>query len=216
MIPPFTGNYPVSNPFGEYDPIAYANYPGKRHPGNDYPLPMRTPLYAAISGRVTVFDRPKGVKVGRGKEVSIAGGPYVKNECHLDEIVVQPGQYVNEGDLIGYSGNTGFSTGPHLHSELLINGVYVDQEKHFNKGEGMVFITDEALKDFQIHKKISLDAQPYKLALEASKAWPDIKKNGVLPVVDDLWQFKQDVLKQVDRSATAEAKLEEIRKIIGG
>ena len=40
MIRAFKGDYPVNNPFGIYDAIAYAAYPGFKHPGTDYPLPF--------------------------------------------------------------------------------------------------------------------------------------------------------------------------------
>lgn len=130
MQKPFKGNYGVSNPFGVVDWGAYGNYPDGKHSGTDYPLPIRTPLYAAISGFVTAYDRSASIKTGRGKEVVITNGPMEKKECHLDEITVKSGQFVKKGQLIGYSGNTGYSTGPHLHSELKINGVYIDQEKY--------------------------------------------------------------------------------------
>ncbi len=46
--------------------------------------------------------------------------------CHQSEIQVEEGQFVKAGDLIGQIGTTGRSTGPHLHWELIVNGVQVD------------------------------------------------------------------------------------------
>jgi murein DD-endopeptidase MepM/ murein hydrolase activator NlpD len=136
----FTGNYPVSNPFGVYDPEAYANYPGGKHPGNDYPLPANTQLIAPISGWVTVYDRPASLKSGRGKEVVITNGAIERKACHMNRIDVQNGQFVQVLTPIGLSGNTGYvlpqptpqtpHAGSHLHSEEKVNGVYVDEETY--------------------------------------------------------------------------------------
>lgn len=144
MRRPYNGSFPLTRPFGEYDPVAYANYPNKQHPGADYGLPANTPLFAAISGRVTVFDRDASVRFGRGKEVVITNGAVVKKECHMNRIDVANGQWVNAGDPIGVSGNTGYvlpvptpqrpNNGAHLHSEVLTNGTYVDPEVEFQKG----------------------------------------------------------------------------------
>lgn len=140
---PFDGTYKVTTPFGVYDPV-YANYPGSRHPGTDYALPMRTRVLAAMDGNVTTYDRNPDITTGRGKEVVITNGAYEKKECHLAQIVVPNGTWVREGALIAYSGSTGYSSGPHLHSELKINGQYVDQEKYLNEGSFMDFNSGDA------------------------------------------------------------------------
>ena len=49
---------------------------------------------------------------------------------HLSGFAVSAGQNVSKGQLIGYSGNTGFSTGPHLHWGLKVNGSYVDPRSY--------------------------------------------------------------------------------------
>lgn len=149
---PFTGDFPVTNPFGVYDPIAYANYPGQKHSGVDYGLPMRTPIYAAMDGVTNVFDRDPSIKTGRGKEVVIVNGNRQKKECHLDEIVVGRNVDVKQGQLIGYSGNTGYSSGPHLHSEYLIDGQYVDQEQYITEEVPMPATGEETTRAFLMCK----------------------------------------------------------------
>lgn len=147
----FAGTYPVSRPFGEYDPIAYANYPGQEHSGTDYPLPTGTPLLAGMSGIVTIYDRDPAIKVGRGKEVRIKFANLERRLCHMSRIDVKNGDFVREGQPFGVSGHTGYVVdaqgnvgtpgGAHLHDELLVNGEYTDLEKYLkeaNMDEGTV------------------------------------------------------------------------------
>lgn len=152
MIRAFKGSYPVSRRFGVVD-SAYKNYPGSRHPGTDYPLPVNTPLYAGIAGTVTVIYR--STYVGRGNEVIITNGNIVRKYCHMNRIDVKNGQKVTEGQLVGLSGNTGYvlprptasnpNAGAHLHDELLIDGTYIDLEQYL-KGGSMAILTKEEVK----------------------------------------------------------------------
>lgn len=142
----FDGNYPVTREFGVKDP-AYANYPGSKHPGTDYGVPANTPLKAGISGWVTTYDRPAGIKVGRGKEVIITDGDTERKYCHMNRIDVPSGRYVSEGTTVGLSGYTGYVVdaqgkvgtpgGAHLHDELLIDGQYLDLEEQNLEEEEM-------------------------------------------------------------------------------
>lgn len=132
----------ITRPYGEYDPVAYANYPEKKHPGTDYNLAAGTPLVAGMSGTVTTYPRGR-TTTGRGNEVVITNGNMQRKTCHMNAIYVQTGQKVNEGDPIGLSGNTGYvlpaptaqnpNAGAHLHDELLIDGKYVDGEKYLKE-----------------------------------------------------------------------------------
>lgn len=140
----FNGTYPITTPFGVYDAQAYANYPGKKHPGTDYALPPGTPLYAGMSGIVTAYDRDPNLKVGRGKEVSIGFANMSRRTCHMSRIDVANGQFVREGQQIGLSGFTGYvvdakgkigtSGGAHLHDEFVLNGAYADLEEYLKEG----------------------------------------------------------------------------------
>jgi len=106
---PFDGNYPITQKYGE----KYTNEAG--HNGIDYALPMGTPVLAAADGIVY----SAGIdSTGYGNCVMLkhdwnAGTVY----AHLQNWNVVAGQSVKAGDVIGHSGNSGNSTGPHLHFE---------------------------------------------------------------------------------------------------
>ena len=109
LIKPFKGDYPITQRFGDTftDP--------KGHRGIDYALPVGTPVLAAADGTV---ERAGADSTGYGNMVLIRhtwndGTVY----AHLRNWAVQPGQQVKAGEIIGYSGNTGNSTGAHLHFE---------------------------------------------------------------------------------------------------
>lgn len=90
------------------------------HDGMDLGGPKGSPIYATGNGQVT-FDT--GVKSGYGKQILIDHGyGYKTRYAHLSKINVTPGQYVKRGEVIGLLGNTGRSTGPHLHYEVIYMG----------------------------------------------------------------------------------------------
>lgn len=134
--------YGISNKFGDYDPVAYANYPGKRHPGTDYVAPNNARTKAVISGVVSeVFIRSNQTS-GRGNEVRIRSGNVELRYCHLNGIYVEVGQKVKIGDVLGLVGWTGYvipksPAGAHLHIEMLVDGQYVDIETNL-KGVSIV------------------------------------------------------------------------------
>jgi len=101
----------------------------KMHPGIDFAASIGTPVYATADGKVAVVD----VKFsGYGKLVEIDHGfGYRTRYAHMHDFAVSVGQNVKRGDLIGYVGNTGLSTAPHLHYEVHINGVQVDPVHYF-------------------------------------------------------------------------------------
>lgn len=100
----------VSSPFGlRRDP-----FHGMRrfHAGVDLDAPSGTNVYAAASGLV-VYAGSQG---GHGKQIVVDHGDGVRTHySHLSQILVDPGQTVEEGDAIAHVGSTGRSTGPHLH-----------------------------------------------------------------------------------------------------
>lgn len=101
----------------------------KMHSGIDFAAPIGTPIYATADGKVVVVD----VKFsGYGKMVEIDHGfGYRSRYAHMHEFAVRTGQNIKRGDLVGYVGNTGMSTAPHLHYEVHINGVQVDPVHYF-------------------------------------------------------------------------------------
>lgn len=93
------------------------------HIGLDYKCHLGDPLYAADSGLVTIA----GWNGGYGILVEVNhGNGFLTRYGHFSQLVVGPGQAVHQGDLLGYCGSTGWSTGPHLHFEILLNGVPQD------------------------------------------------------------------------------------------
>jgi murein DD-endopeptidase MepM/ murein hydrolase activator NlpD len=98
------------------------------HHGLDYVAPIGTPVSSIGDGKVTYA----GWKGGYGNLVEIKHpNNYMTRYGHLSKIApgIKAGKYVKMGDFIGNSGNTGLSTGPHLHFELHINNVPVDPLK---------------------------------------------------------------------------------------
>ena len=90
------------------------------HEGMDFSADTGTPVYATGDGKVT----SAGWESGYGNSIDINHGyNYLTRYAHLSEILVKPGQNVKRGDLIGKVGNTGKSTGSHLHYEVRLRGV---------------------------------------------------------------------------------------------
>lgn len=99
------------------------------HKGVDWAVPIGTAVVASNAGTVTKAGWASGygyavyIKHADGRETRYA---------HLSKVLVKAGQTVSQGQRIALSGNTGRSTGPHLHFEIRINGVAVDPLKHLN------------------------------------------------------------------------------------
>ncbi len=101
----------------------------KRHTGVDFSLPQGNPVYATGDGKVKFT---KSSFNGYGKQIEIDHGfGYVTKYAHLQEFLVKSGQTVKRGELIAYSGNSGKSTAPHLHYEVIIDGKHVNPVYYF-------------------------------------------------------------------------------------
>jgi murein DD-endopeptidase MepM/ murein hydrolase activator NlpD len=112
----------VSSGFGyRIDPV----YKDRRlHPGLDFTAPIGTPIYAAADGVVKDAGFNTG---GYGNRVLINHGfGYETLYAHMVRIKARVGTKVKRGEVIGYVGSTGKSTGPHLHYEVHKNGVQLD------------------------------------------------------------------------------------------
>ena len=96
----------------------------KFHEGVDMAAPQGTPIYAAKDGKVTTTSFQAG---GAGYYVSINHGDgFSSIYMHMTHYIVKPGQHVSAGQVIGYVGSTGGSTGPHLHFGISYNGQYIN------------------------------------------------------------------------------------------
>jgi murein DD-endopeptidase MepM/ murein hydrolase activator NlpD len=112
---------PITSYFGyRYHPILHFT---RFHAGVDIGAGWGAPIVAAGDGRVI----GAGWSGGYGREVEIAhGGGITSIYGHMSEIVAQPGSFVRAGQLIGYVGSSGLSTGPHLHFEIRQGGTPVN------------------------------------------------------------------------------------------
>ena len=115
----------VASSFGEReDPI---NGEGAFHSGLDIDAPWGTPVRAAADGNVS--DASMGA--GYGREVVLNHGHGVETVYgHLSSVAVVPGQHVARGQVIGYVGQSGRATGPHLHYEVRVHNVPVNPHKY--------------------------------------------------------------------------------------
>ena len=94
------------------------------HKGVDLAADYGTIVHAAAAGTVVSAGYEEG---GYGVKVDIDhGNGYHTWYAHLSSVSVQPGQHVYKGQVIAASGNSGFSTGPHLHYQLMLNGTPID------------------------------------------------------------------------------------------
>ena len=97
---------------------------GRIHEGVDIAVSVGTPVAATMSGRVT----QAGNYGAWGNMVMVQNGPWEIIVAHLSEVNVRLGQEILTGSALGKSGNTGFSTGPHVHYEVRYNGMPIDPQ----------------------------------------------------------------------------------------
>jgi len=111
----------ITSGFGlRYHPILHFS---RMHRGIDFGAGYGAPIVAAADGQVA----SAGWSGGYGRQVRIAhAGGIVTTYSHMSRTVAEPGSFVHQGQLIGYVGSSGLSTGPHLHYEVLRNGTAVN------------------------------------------------------------------------------------------
>jgi murein DD-endopeptidase MepM/ murein hydrolase activator NlpD len=126
----------------------------RMHKGIDFAVPVGTPVMASGSGTVKVAGRSSGygnyMRIDMGNGYGFAYG-------HLSRFApgVRPGSHVHQGEIVAYSGNTGLSTGPHLHYEILQNGTQVNPLK-VKVAQGRI-LAGHALRDFLL-TRLHIDA----------------------------------------------------------
>jgi len=111
IIKPFKGDFPITQKFGEalswY--IKIAGYP---HNGIDFAMPDGTPIYAISPGVLTYADN---VPDADGLGINLKHEWGMSQYWHLSKLIAKIGQRVKQGELLGFSGHSGWATGPHLH-----------------------------------------------------------------------------------------------------
>lgn len=114
---PTNGGTITSNYGGRSDPFGNRSYDW--HPGIDIANDYGAPVYASAAGTV----EEAGWVSGYGRYIRLQHGyGYETAYGHMSALAVQAGQNVKKGDVIGYVGSSGYSTGPHVHFEVLVNG----------------------------------------------------------------------------------------------
>ena len=132
------------------------------HRGVDIAVPTGTVVYAAHDGTVTqaAYDSYYGNYV-----VITDSKGYTTKYAHMDSLTVSAGQSVKKGDTVGESGNTGSSTGSHLHIECLYNGEYYNPLFYFEAGTQTIYGEtpggtggEQAMS----YRRIPMTMQPYR------------------------------------------------------
>ena len=139
--------------------IAYYGNKIRAHKGTDYAAPIGTPIEATANGTVTE-SRYAG---GNGNYVKIRhNGTYSTQYLHMSKRAVRVGEYVKQGQTIGYIGMTGNTAGPHVCYRFWKNGVQVDPlRQKFPNSEPMKKAKIPAYKKFIEPLKIQLDSIAY-------------------------------------------------------
>ncbi len=118
--------WPVSGPIASGFGSRTINGSYEYHPGVDIAVPEGTPIRAAAAGSV-IFTEPEASSGGYGNYTCIDhGGGLSTCYAHQTSFAVTAGQSVSQGEIIGYTGCTGYCLGPHLHFEVRIYGEVTD------------------------------------------------------------------------------------------
>lgn len=121
---PVPVQYPISTPYGKKGSMWSKGY----HTGVDFAAPAGTPVYAVANAKVVTA----GWHSSYGNHIKIDNGVYVFLYAHLSSMNVKAGDTVRAGQTIGRVGNTGKSTGPHLHFEMRVGGSDINPTSWLN------------------------------------------------------------------------------------
>lgn len=125
---PIGGEIIITSHFG--DRVSPIDNEKETHTGIDIEVPVDTPVMAVMEGTVVEWKNDENY----GLTILIShGNGYTTRYAHLSKIAedaMEPGETVEKGQVIAYSGESGKVTGPHLHFEILINGKAVDPEPY--------------------------------------------------------------------------------------
>lgn len=171
------------------------------HYGVDLRAPMRTKIYAIADGKVVNMESGSGyglsIKIDHGNGV-------VSFYAHLSAWKVNLGDPVAAGQVVALSGNTGLSTGPHLHFGIYVNGAAVDPLEHkLVKGD------DDKMDEITIRK----EGKTYKGFLIGGVAYGAVRELFVSQGQDVIWRDNE---KEVVVTTGPLEKLREIKAIVEG
>ena len=111
----------------------------RRHEGIDIPGPMGTPIYATADG----VAEHAGWSNGYGNLVKLSHGAGLETRYgHMSALAINQGDHIHKGQIIGYMGSTGRSTGSHLHYEVRIDGAAVNPMPFLASSDYMVALKD--------------------------------------------------------------------------
>lgn len=131
-VAPLAGTLRVTGYFGEQRSFNGGPVQG-HHGGTDLAADLGTPIYATNDGTVVLAE----MVLERGNLVVLDhGGGIFSSYGHMTQFAVSAGQKVSKGQVIGYVGSTGLSTGPHLHWEIAVNGFAVDGLRWIDGSQG--------------------------------------------------------------------------------
>jgi murein DD-endopeptidase MepM/ murein hydrolase activator NlpD len=145
----------------------------RAHKGVDYAARTGTPVKAAGNGKVLFIGR----KGGYGQVLIIEHGEHFETlYAHLSDFKrgLQMGDSVEQGQIVGYVGQTGLATGPHLHYEFRVDGVHQNPEA-VNKQQS-VPLSENTLAEFKSQSR------PYLVKLYQTKANNLLAKSGMAPI----------------------------------
>ncbi len=116
-LQPIKGNIHITSPYGmRIDPVEKVR---KFHNGIDIRANIGTPILAVADGEVAISKvNGGGAKVGYGYYIVVQHKGFITLSAHLNKLGLPVGTVVKKGQVIGYTGNSGKSTGPHLHFEV--------------------------------------------------------------------------------------------------
>ncbi|QDG65855.1 M23 family metallopeptidase [Pseudarthrobacter sp. NIBRBAC000502772] len=215
----------------------FGNYQPDGHTGTDYPCPVGTPVRAVADGTVlhagyyggTYADNPFWISPGfAGYCYVVDHGAFIGiyGHCRDGGALVHVGQRVTEGQILGPSGNTGASTGPHLHFEVLPDGYVLNSYMYGRINPARLFagITAQSATitpledDMTPEERTTLFAVLDKIngntdALPKPQYWNDLI-NAVARV--DASASAPQLAAQINAAGLASAVRDELVKLIGG
>lgn len=102
------------------------------HQGVDLAQKIGTPIQSAADGTVITVNQMEKLEKGYGNHLIIRHDGFQTQYAHMDSVYVKVGQFVQQGETVGTVGNSGVSTGPHLHFELRIEGKCVNPQDYID------------------------------------------------------------------------------------